>query len=62
MGFQEGRELSRIQGRGEVVPGNRAGWERSEGRQVMVEEMGMGRDAGHVGEKAFILSRGRQKV
>lgn len=32
--------MSRVQGKEEAVSGNGAEWESSEGRQVIVEEMG----------------------
>lgn len=38
MGFQESQELSGIQGRAEMFPGDGAEWEKSEGKQVMVKE------------------------
>lgn len=46
-------------GRGEVVPGNGTEWERSEGRQVIIEEVG--RNTNHLKEKAWVLSGRRPK-
>lgn len=38
MGFQDSQELSGIQGRAEMFPGDGAEWEKSKGRQMMVKE------------------------
>ena len=53
MEFQESQEQSRVQGRRDPAPGNGAEGESSEERHLIIEEMEIGRDAGHVGEEVL---------